>query len=285
VKETLKSWLEKAGPCLPHALKMQLARRSSKWGHLLRSDGDFIFDRYLGSYRININARHNIDREMLASTYEPGLQKIIQQQVAPGDVCIDVGANFGAITLALCRQVGASGKVISFEPGPTYYHRLCANLRLNKSLEKIAEPYALGISNRAGELFWTEDVKAPGNAGLLGKHGVAVPVTTLDRFAEKQQWDRVSFIKIDTEGMETEVLEGARQVISRFRPKIVFETLMDFETILGRPIRQEAETLLKSLGYEIYEILDDGSIRKTAYPHFGLNSLALPVNDAGSPSA
>ncbi len=276
VKEQVKTWLAKAGGFFPHSFKVGLARRSSKWGHLLRNDGDFIFDNYLGEYKVHINAIHNVEREMLSGSYEVGLQRLIENQVQAGDVCIDIGANFGAITLALCRQVGPSGKVISFEPGPDYFKRLNSNISLNHDLKKISEVYSVGISNQPGELFWAEDPSAPGNAGLLETSGRAVPVTTLDDFVEEKNIERLSFIKIDTEGMETEVLEGARKALQKFRPKVVFETLMDFEAIRKRPIRKEAEAFFLSLNYQIYDILDDGSIRKTSYPNFGLNSLALP---------
>src|SRR5581483_3209222 len=144
--------------------------------------------------------------------------------VTRGSNCIDVGANVGPVTLALARQVGPTGRVLAIEPGPPYVARLRRNLQVNPRLKDRVVILQSGISETEGSLLWRPDPVHPFNAGLSHVHGTAVPgevrvpVTTLDTAIAQQKWDRVDFIKIDVEGMELEVLRGARGTLKALRP-------------------------------------------------------------------
>lgn len=261
------------GSGLPFGWKLWAAQKSSKLGVLLKNDRAFIFDGYLGKYRLELSGRSGTDRALLSAQYEPEVLEVIRQTVKKGWHCVDAGANVGAITLALCDRVGPQGKVFSFEPGPLYFERLQNNLFLNPSLQQNVVLERTGLSEREETLFWEEDPLFPGNAFLFGKKGIEVPVTTLDLYFATHKTP-IHFIKIDVEGMELEVLRGGKQLIEENRPAILFETLMDFEAFRGAPIRKMAQDFLSSFGYRFYRILPHGRLEETQYPHFGANTLA-----------
>src|SRR5262249_38354537 len=120
-KEQMKRLMGNIGSLLPFDVRLRWARRSTRWGHFLRNAGSFVIPDYAGSISVQIDTRYNVEREMLTGIYESDVAAVIEEHVIVGDCCIDVGANIGAITLLLCKRVGNSGKVISFEPGPDYF--------------------------------------------------------------------------------------------------------------------------------------------------------------------
>jgi FkbM family methyltransferase len=271
----LRGGLSSVSWALPHETKVNLARRSTKLGHLLARDGEFVFPDYLDTFKVNIDAKYPSDRVMLRGLYEPDLWWAIRRYVSPGNVCLDVGANVGAVTLCLLKALEDRGHIFAFEPGPVFFQRLNNNLALNPAIAGRVTTYNLGVADQKGKLHWAEDPDFPGNAAMFGTRGLEVDVVTLDDFL-LPQLTQLDFVKIDVEGMELEVLTGARQLIRRFRPKIFFETILDFETFRGRPIRQLSERLLRDLGYRLFKISADGNLEPVVYPHFSQNTLALP---------
>lgn len=284
MKERVKLLLAALGRVLPRTTKLRLARRSTALGHLLLEDGDVEIDDYLGSLRVRVNARNVIERLMLTGDYEPGVAAVVRRRVRSGDTCVDVGANVGPVALLLCQRAAPSGRVFCFEPGHAYAERLRANLALNPELAGVAEVLELGISDQKGELHWKEDAEHPGNAWLLSPDGVPVPVTTLDDFVAERGVDRLDFLKIDTEGMELEVLTGARRCLARFHPVGLFESLMEFEAARGAPIRERTQKLLLDLDYRLYAFDRKGRLTATAYPRFPANTLALWEPAGASPA-
>ena len=239
------------------------------------NDAPWILEDYLGDLRIQVSATNEIERVLISGRYEPELITTIRQWVKPGHHALDIGANVGAITLALAKQVGPSGMVSAFEPGPPFFERLTANVKLNPTLQKTVQLHCLGLSDQKGELLWGEDQVFPGNA-RLGQGGTTqVPVTRLDEFF-KTPPARLDFMKIDVEGMELKVLVGAQKLIAQFNPLIVFETFMPYEMIESETLSLQTITWLEKLGYAMYHA--DGHLppRPARYPKLSLNTLAIP---------
>ncbi len=266
------------GRFLPFGVRRWLAARSAKLGLLLLNDGDIVIDKYLGEFKVHVLPNSSTEREMLAGVYERAIVDIIRRYVHSGHVCFDIGANVGALTLPMCRRAEPGGQVFCFEPGEKFFKRLLSNLALNSSIASVARPQMLGFSDSPARMNWAEDTAFPGNAWLLGETGVAVDVVTVDGFVEAHGIKRIDFMKIDVEGMEIEVLLGARATLARFRPVIVFESLLEFEAIRNRAIRKEVEDLLLGLGYEILGIADSGPQLPARYPSLPANCLALPIS-------
>jgi FkbM family methyltransferase len=128
------------------------------------------------------------------------------------DLFIDVGANVGSYTLLACRAVGAEG--CAFEPIPATYARLLENVRLNH-LEGTVQCSNVGVGSAQGTLRFTANLNTTNHALAEGESSAAsieVPVVTLDEVLRDKN---PSLIKIDVEGYETAVLQGASNTLKK----------------------------------------------------------------------
>jgi len=141
--------------------------------------------------------------------------------IRPGSVVLEAGAHIGAHTVPIAQLVGPGGVVVAFEPQPTLHRILCANLVLNSIPNTLTYPMALG--SREGECLLpplegtqpTHAIDTATNAEAdQAALGEAVPMGRLDDF----HLDRVDFIRLDVDGSEADVLQGATQTIQRCHP-------------------------------------------------------------------
>ncbi len=278
--DSVKAFILRIYRRLPFPVAVALSRIKPDLAFYIKAGPrDLVINDYLGEFRVNIDTHSDIERRMLARRYEPQTLSVIETLVRPGHVCFDIGANIGAITLALAKAVGANGRVVSFEPGPPLFERLTRNLALNPSLHGRVQPHRLGLSDAPGELFWQASRTDPGNATIHwadpSQPGTKVEVSTIDAFVAAQGITALHFLKVDVEGMERRVLSGGLETIRRFQPAIFFET-----TLCDDEQKREAlaiQELLASLGYHLYKITDDsGTLRRTAYPDLSDNTVAPP---------
>jgi len=126
--------------------------------------------------------------------------------LGPDDLFVDVGANAGSYTVLACAARGARG--ICVEPVPSTFERLLGNLRLN-GLPSRVEALNIGLADREGELRFSTSENAMNHVladAESGAGAVRVPVRTLDAVLAGRA---PALIKIDVEGFETRVLQGA----------------------------------------------------------------------------
>lgn len=162
----------------------------------------------------------------LYGEYGPAEAALFAQIVQPGMWVVEVGANIGAHTVHLSRMAGEDGRVIAFEPQRLPFQTLCANIALSSRTNVHA--YQMGLGHEAGEASEVLlDPTAAINFGGVSLQGaqsgthplLRVPVQTLDSFALPV----CHFLKIDVEGMELAVLQGARATLARCRPIVFLE--------------------------------------------------------------
>lgn len=168
--------------------------------------------------------------------------------VKKGDVIVEAGAHIGSLTVPLARMVATGdgvgpGKVLAFEPQRLLYRLLRTNLALNRLRNVLAHQAAVG--QKTGKLGVPAiDYGEPGNFGghsMIASSPEPVRVVTIDSLDLR----RLDLLKIDVEGMETEVLTGAKQTIARCRPVIYCEN--DREQQSARLIH-----CLRAMGYTMY---------------------------------
>lgn len=169
---------------------------------------------------------------------------LFRQLVRPGSVVCDVGANIGAHTVALASLTGPTGAVLAFEPIRFLHSLLCGNLALNGLTYVKAYHYAVG--NAPGTVRVPPiDFTHPDNYGglALGNYafGEQVEVIRLDDVLIPS----CSLIKVDVEGMEQQVIEGAQGLIARFHPILYVENN-------GGPKSHALVECIRGLGYELY---------------------------------
>jgi FkbM family methyltransferase len=213
--------------------------------------------------RIRVWPRSHIGWHLYChGTYEPTLRAVMRERIPQGGIVVEAGANIGWHTLLLSRLVGRDGRVHAFEPNPKTNAELERNLALNSASN--VRVYSLGLSNRTAESAFVAPEISDASAGdghlalPLEKRGATCPVMTVNVVPLSEvaaDFDRLDFLKIDVEGHEPEVLEGAMDVIARFRPVVAFEVIPEFG---DRGAGQIAESMnrLAQLGYDLTP-LDD----------------------------
>lgn len=153
--------------------------------------------------------------------YEPHFYNITKNIIKEGDVCIDCGANLGYHTVCMAKQVGPQGKIFSFEPLRIIYQQLNGNVFLNNLRNVVCINAALGDSKKTVRMGRV-NFDAPGvNIGgtKVGGTGDMVEMIKLDDVVA----ETVSFIKLDVQGSEVLLLDGAQQLIQKSRPVLFFE--------------------------------------------------------------
>jgi FkbM family methyltransferase len=146
-----------------------------------------------------------------------------------GDVVVEVGANIGAHTLGLARQVGPGGRVVAVEPQPVVFQTLCGNMAIN-SITNV-DCLNLALSDAPGHVTVPiVDYGGQGNFGGISVHHAAdvasrVPGHRVEarRLDDVFDYPRLKLLKIDVEGMEAAVLRGAKETIARHRPILYVE--------------------------------------------------------------
>lgn len=148
--------------------------------------------------------------------------------VEPGTVAIDVGAHFGGVSYALCRLVGRQGRVISIEPvaeDAAYLRKAARQLRLPMDV------LACALSSKAGTAEFFVPVQDGSALTALSSLGDGSGAKGERRQVELKRLDdvtaplaqRVSFVKIDVEGHELDVLAGAKATLAKHRPNLLIE--------------------------------------------------------------
>ena len=158
---------------------------------------------------------------------ESTLCRLVRSTLRPGDTAIDVGANYGFVTLVMAKSVMPGGQVFSFEINPTVSEVLSATLVLNQ-LQQVVHLTKKG-------------------AGAANESGLV----TVDSVVAKAVAP-IRFLKVDTDGSDYEVLLGARKTLERDRPIVVVEMHRNapeiyhllcacgytfFQDLIGRPLK------------------------------------------------
>jgi FkbM family methyltransferase len=150
------------------------------------------------------------------ATWNPDEYRAFREAVGPGAVALDVGANVGAYSVLLGQWVGPGGRVYAFEPSPETFAGLSRHLALN-GLAGTVVPVAAAVSRSNGRATLSGGGLSGGNRLDPGGSGPAVETVSIDAFCAREAIVP-SFIKIDVEGAELDVLRGARDTIRRAGP-------------------------------------------------------------------
>jgi FkbM family methyltransferase len=161
--------------------------------------------------------------------FKAELQAFMASNLKTGNVFLDVGANVGFFSLLAARLVGPTGKVFSFEPLAENVSRLKENIRRNQFLNIEVIPHALGVRNEE-RTFQVSERPTWGklestDSQLPDKYlfDTKVTVRRLDDLLADGVLQPPHFVKIDVEGAEIEVIEGARETLLKHRPVLMIE--------------------------------------------------------------
>jgi FkbM family methyltransferase len=166
-----------------------------------------------------------IGRMMWAGCYEREFVELLKKVLDPAMTFVDVGAQVGYFSATAAALVGPAGAVHSFEPDPDCFSLLQRNARAypwmrihNSAMANFTGEARFYRSPKSDESGWGAMFDADGDRAEIG-----VRVCTLDGWRAAEGIRKIDVIKIDVEGAECRVLEGARDAIAATRPLIWIE--------------------------------------------------------------
>ena len=141
-----------------------------------------------------------------------------------GGTFVDVGSSLGIYVVCMGDLVAKAGaSMLSVEPVPQNLVRQKRNVELN-NYQDLVRYCQVGLGSEAGKLCIGFDETSGDNNAIIGKDGgFSIPVMTLDQLVQDSGCERVGLIKLDVEGYEPEVIEGAHETIVRHRPVVFAE--------------------------------------------------------------
>lgn len=166
----------------------------------------------------------------------------------PGDVALDVGGCWGDTALWLAHVVGERGAVHTFEPAPSNRQLLARNLELNPALAPRITVWPDPLGAVPGTRVWIPDVLAAGATIRVELSGdepwrmIELRTQSVDALVAQRRLAYVDFVKVDVEGADLGVLEGAADTIRNHRPRLAIAcyhkpddlvTIPDFVASLG----------------------------------------------------
>ncbi len=230
-----------------------LARLDAEWrsGFVLHETGDLVFV----PSPLDARGRHCL-------LHPPRAHQAALSHLAAGAVAFDIGASLGEWAVPMARTVGSAGHLIAFEPQPLAAQALAATFRLNNLTQASVVEAAISDRISTADLAVPEVTSSAVDTGRarigaarLGETVSPVRCITVDAFTAERALARLDLVKIDVEGHERAVLEGARATLARFHPALVIET--GHETIADRAA---IAALLRGAGYDLVGVLLDHGV-------------------------
>jgi FkbM family methyltransferase len=199
-----------------------------------RLDSHYVWamDGPLAGYRMHLLPGPHL--QYITGPYEPRVCAAIRRLVRPGDVCADVGANIGYMTLLMASATGAQGRVVAFEALPDNVALLRENIALNHLDDRVRVVHGAVSDGSLNRVFLYEGnstfefslLPRPGHSG-----GLEVSTVTIDNIFPQGQ--PLHFMKFDIEGAEGEALVGMRRVLREQRPVCLLEIMPENSQVIA----------------------------------------------------
>jgi len=189
--------------------------------------------------------------------YDLYTKQIIKQVCTPTSSCVDVGCHKGEI-LDIIRTFAPQGVHFAFEPIPHLYDGLVSKYKSNDTIKIFRQ----ALSDRQGQAEFNHVITNPAYSGIKKRtydnacekdEKIRVELNTLDNCIPLNQ--NIDLIKIDIEGGEYDMLKGAKKILQRCQPTLIFEHGLGASDAYGTEPK-DLYGYLSSLGYNTY-LLDD----------------------------
>lgn len=227
-------------------------------GPLAQDKTNGVFFEYDFNYDMQVKA-------MYYGFYEFYLVRTMKRLLKKGGIFIDVGASIGYISSIAAGLVGESGQVHSFEPVPRHFERLQNFVKNNNRYNIVANNSALGDREGTADIAVSNTLNIGWNTMVpnlitkeLTKEKIEVPVQRLDAYIKNNGLDKISLIKIDTEGFEFPVLRGLKGYFENTAsyPPIICELDPDAYPLLGYEI-DELSDYMEKYDYQPFSMVNN----------------------------
>jgi len=254
------------------------------WGYALQSSG---FSERIqlkrSQYTVPFFAKSNMALTLWVDPdHVDRAEEFVYHFLKPGDILIDVGANIGCVTAAGSLAVGDNGHVYSVEPHPQTFKHLQKTIAINQCRNVTSLNIALGAE--AGIVNFTDERRKDdiNCVSLSAESTIKVPCMTLRNLVDEHSILRIAVMKIDVEGFEMQVLQGAQSMLHKVDSiyiEVLEHTLQKFGNCSAEVFR-----LLQSHGFRCFYFKDDRSNVVAFAEHVGLRdwrSELVPISEAG----
>lgn len=195
--------------------------------------------------------------------WEPHVMEGIVRQLPPGGTFVDVGANIGIHSVLGALRVGGEGHVLALEASPLTHSVLAQNLASTGCPGAVA--VNVGAWSRPGPMRFRHlttivggsHITVTGNESPGEAQTFTVLCAPLDLLTSLTGLERVDLIKIDVEGSEYHVLEGARETLQRDRPALIVEFNPVAAQFFDGRSAKDLHQLVRSLGYRMAFLAPD----------------------------
>jgi FkbM family methyltransferase len=158
--------------------------------------------------------------------YEKENILFLKEKCKPNMIIFDIGAHLGLMSMICSQLLQKKGKIYSFEPTPKTFEILKKVIKINKASDLVIPiNKAVAKENKTIDFYLSEDEGSNSNSLVSKNHRerkpIQIQVTSLDLFTKENNIKQIDLIKIDAEGSEYDVLLGAKNIISAFKPIII----------------------------------------------------------------
>ena len=189
--------------------------------------------------------------------YEPHVTASLKRALKPGYTFLDIGANIGWHTLTAAAQLKGNGKIISVEPNPRNVQLLYHSVTVNGFSNVKVFPYAASDENHLLQLVAGISNGVVKDVPEDRAYCEYVPAFKIDDLVKDEP--RIDVVKIDIDGHEPKALRGMSETIKKHRPKIISEFSPSSLIELSAINPEDYLRALKSFGYSLFVITDNGS--------------------------
>lgn len=223
-----------------------------------------------GNYYLPVDAHGDVLANTIKADqiFDEQIVKEAALHIKPGTTVLDIGANFGQMSVQFSKLAGKAGKVYSFDADDFIFDILKKNIAANKTAESAEIiPIFGAVSNKAGETFYFPEqdfveFATYGSYGVdyTGTKGREVKSVTIDSLDIQEP---ISFVKVDIQGGDLEALQGAVNTINKNRMPIIFEYEFLFEERFNLSFQKYVD-FVASINYEFRKVI------------YGSNYLIMP---------
>jgi len=212
------------------------------------------------------SADHVSRAAWLFGDLDPKLTLLAKLLIREGDHVVDIGAHFGLFSLQVARMVGPTGRVDAVEPQPAMAAFLKTSRAMNGWCHLHVHETALGTRNAVGML--SVPLGNSGAASLI-RRGISdtrlpIMIERSGSFLSELDGGHIRFMKMDTEGSESDIVRGGLSFFRRHRPDVIFFEAQDHR----RYDDNAAVALLTECGYSCFPVLPSMRKLRLASPDY-----------------
>ena len=223
-------------------------------------EGLALYETPIGNYFVpaGINTDVVINHMRSGDYFDLPIIEVAKEYIKPNSAVLDVGANFGQMSVLFSQLVGKNGKVYAFDADDFVFEVLKKNIKANKADNVICTFGAVHELQNQIFIFPKQDFKRFGAYGSYGidpnaKEGREVPSLTIDSLNIETP---ISFMKVDIQGSDLAAMRGAKQTILKNKMPIIFEFEQQFQADFGTCFQDYVE-FVNEIGYRFERVVMD----------------------------